>query len=635
MVMQKLRDGAQGIAAKVVMALLVFVLAAFGFGSFNLFNVSEPAVATVNGEEITQRQLDGEVARQREIYRGQFGAQATDALLEQIVTPQGMLETLIDRALLEQASNDLDLTISTTAVNSRVRDLVAGVDDLDEATFRARLATMGYTPAAFQLEVATSQRMNQLTSSFRETGFTTERELRRAAQIVAQRRDIAYLSFPLVRYNDEVVVEEDAIADHYATFIENYMTEETFDFEFVRLRLADLESEIEVTDELLSARYEDRREDLLASPRRRASHILLPETDEMDLAAAADRALEIREAVLAGEDFAAFARAESADSASGEARGDLGFSAREDFVAEFADALWALEIGELSMPVETQFGVHLIRLDDIETVEIAPFAELEAELAEEIRREESRALFNERLREMDEIAFESSNSLDALVEQFKLELERLDGVTRFSREGVLADPRVRDAWMADDVLEGGFNSQALASSTDEALVGRVALRHRAAERPLDEVREGIREQLVAEQTIALSRTAADAAFADLETGTSPPDVATRAGTDWERLEGTLRQNTTVDDAILRTGFSLEVDDDQRSASVTQLADGSSALVLLTAARLGDFSAMTETDRSTLSSQIDQLATNRSYLSLINALRQDASLDRVDFADDGE
>lgn len=65
MVMQQMRDGAQGIAAKIVMALLVFVLAAFGFGSFNLFQVSEPAVATVNGEEITQRELDGEVARQR------------------------------------------------------------------------------------------------------------------------------------------------------------------------------------------------------------------------------------------------------------------------------------------------------------------------------------------------------------------------------------------------------------------------------------------------------------------------------------------------------------------------------------------------------------------------------------------
>lgn len=110
------------------------------------------------------------------------------------------------------------------------------------------------------------------------------------------------------------------------------------------------------------------------------------------------RAREIRDAVAAGEDFAGFAKAESADTGSGENGGDLGFSSRDDFVPEFADALWELELGQISAPVETQFGIHLIRLDDLETVEVPPFAELEEELAEEIRREESRALFNERLR---------------------------------------------------------------------------------------------------------------------------------------------------------------------------------------------------------------------------------------------
>ena len=635
MVMQQLRDGAQGIAAKVVMALLVFVLAAFGFGSFNLFQVSEPAVATVNGEDITQRELDGEVARQKELYRAQLGPQATDALLDQIVTPAGMLETLIDRELLEQASSDLDLEISTAAINSRMRDLVAGVEDLDEATFRSRLAAMGFTPAAFQLEVATTQRMNQLTTGFRETSFMTERELRRAAEIVAQRRDIAYLGFPLDRFSDDVLVDDDAIADHYASFIENYMAEETFDFEFVRLRLEDLEGEIEITDDLLSARYEDRREDMLASPRRRASHILLLASDDGDLTVARTRASEIRDAVMAGEDFAGFARAESADSGSGENGGDLGFSARDDFVPEFADALWALDVGQISLPVETQFGIHLIRLDEVETVEIPPFSELEDELVVEIRQEESRALFNDRLREMDELAFEASNSLDELVESFGLAIERLEGVTRFSIEGVLVDPRVRDAFLADDVINGGFNSQAIASNADEVLVGRLANRQPASEKPLIEVRDEIRERLVAEQTIALSRRAADAALDDLVGGSSPTDVATRANTDWDRLEGTPRQNDEVDDAILATGFALEASTDDRAAEVAQLADGSSVLVLLTAARLGDYSAMTEADRTSLSTQVSQMATSRSYMSLINALRQDASLDRVNFTDEGE
>lgn len=214
-------------------------------------------------------------------------------------------------------------------------------------------------------------------------------------------------------------------------------------------------------------------------------------------------------------------------------------------------------------------------------------------------------------------------------------IERLDGVTRFSIEGVLVDPRVRDAFMADDVIDGGFNSQAIASNADEVLVGRVADRQVAAEKPLDEVRDEIRDQLVAEQTIGLSRGAAVAALDDLASGTSPTDVATRASVDWERLEGTPRQNDEVDDAILATGFALEAATDDRAVEVAQLADGSSVLVLLTAARLGDYSAMTEADRTSLAKQVSQMATSRSYMSLINALRQDASLDRVNFADEGE
>ena len=149
--------------------------------------------------------------------------------------------------------------------------------------------------------------------------------------------------------------------------------------------------------------------------------------------------------------------------------------------------------------------------------------------------------------------------------------------------------------------------------------------------PLEDGRDEIEQLLVSEQTVALSRAAADAALADLQGGSSPTDVATRAGVDWSRLEGTQRQNPDIDRAILTTGFSLEASADDRAAEIAGLTDGSSALVLLTAARLGDFSAMTEADRTALSSQISQLATSRSYLSLINVLRQEASLDRVSFA----
>ena len=267
MLMQKMRDGAQGIAAKVVIALLVFVLAAFGFGTIDLFSVSEPVAATVNGEEVSQGDLEVAIARQRSIIRAQMGESANDEMLDRIVTPDAVLGVLVDETLLAQAADDLDLAVSAELVESRIRSDFAGISDLDETGFRNRLASAGYTPLGYQAEIVELEVRSQLAGGFRDTGFVTERELRRAAEVMTQRRDIAWLEFPVSAFEATVQVEEVDIEAHYETAIDDYMTEETFDFSFVNLPLADLEVEVEVIDEQIVERYEAESAALADKPR--------------------------------------------------------------------------------------------------------------------------------------------------------------------------------------------------------------------------------------------------------------------------------------------------------------------------------------------------------------------------------
>ena len=174
MVLQKMRAGAQGVFAKVLVGLIVFVLAVFGFGAIDLFSASEPVAATVNGDDITQRLLELETARQRTYQRSRFG-DIPDELIDRLVTQEGVLDALIDQTLLGQAATDLDLSVDDQVVNQRIRRDFGATD---EATYRNLLANQGYTPTSFEEEMAESEIRGQLTSGFLDTAFATTREVR-------------------------------------------------------------------------------------------------------------------------------------------------------------------------------------------------------------------------------------------------------------------------------------------------------------------------------------------------------------------------------------------------------------------------------------------------------------------------
>lgn len=634
MLMQKMRDGAQGIVAKVIIGLLVFVLAAFGFGTIDLFSVSEPVAATVNGDEVSQGDLEVAIARQRSILRAQMGENATDDLLDRMVTPGAVLNVLVDQTLLAQAADDLDLAVSERRVESRIRADFAGLVELDETSYRQRLAAAGYTPLTYQAELVDTERQSQLAGGFRETGFVTERELRRAAEVLTQRRDVAWLPLEAASFEGEVEVEEAEIEDRYLTEIQSYMTEEMFDFSFVRLARGALEAEVDVTDEEVVQRYEAEAAALAEKPpRRRGAHILFEVGGERDAEAALALAAGTRARLDAGEAFEDLARELSEDIGSAADGGDLGMADRDTFVAPFADALWALEPDELSEPVESEFGVHLIKLLEVEEVLAPTLEERRDGIAAELRAQAAEELFTERLRELDEVAFENPESLEPLAEEFALTVERAPGVTRASLEGVLADRAVRDAAFGDEVLAQGFNSRAVATANDEAVVVRLDTRYPAEERPFEEVRDEIRAELVREQARFLAQDAAEAALAEFRAGAATAAIADRYASAWERADAAERRTPDAPQEILDAAFALAAPAEGRVSDVAVMADGSRALVVVSAVNLGDFGALNDSDRAGIRVNLADMISARAVDALIGTLKTDADIDTVSFAAD--
>ena len=627
MVLQKMRAGAQGIFAKVLVGLIVFVLAVTGFGAIQFFSGGEPIAATVNGDDITQRALESETSRQRALQRSRIGDEVSEQLLDALVDRRAVLESLIVNTLVEQFARELGVSVSTAAVQSQIRESFAGVEGFDDAMYRNWLAGIGHTPSSYQAEQAARLLQNQVNASVGETGFATTRELRRTASILNQGRDIAYLLFDIDSFAGDVAIGEQEVEEHYGNFLDDYMTPERFDFDYVRLPRGPLEAEVVVDEAAVELTYQDEIA-AMPEPRRHAAHILLEVDDERSAQDAMATLAAVRSEVEGGSSFEERARALSDDSA--EQGGDLGLLGRGVLPEPLEAALWALSPGELSAPVETEYGVHLIKLIDIEEQEVATLAERRDDIEAELRQEEGDRRFDELLREVDELAFEEGDTLSGIEARYDAKIGTLEGVTRSSRSGIFGEASVRQAAFGDEVLVEGFNSPAVATE-DAAVVVRLKRRHPPTVRPLDEVRDEIRDQLALERARALTEDAAFAALTRFADGATPAELADETGIEWQRADGAQRSDGSVPAEILAAAFEMAAPaQGERASDVAALANGSRALVVLSNVSLGDYSAMGETDRTELARSLELLTANQAIAALVRTLRAQASISAIDF-----
>ncbi len=629
--LQRMRDGAQSLGARIMVGIIVVVLTVFGFGAFNLFAVGEPVAAVVDGEEITEAALEAETERRRRNLLAQLGEDADPSLIDTQALRTATLDGLVQRTLLTQFAGDLGIAVSDASLS---REITANpefqVDGaFDEDRFRATLASAGFSPLSYQERVAADERLTQVTGAIADTALVADREVRDAARVLLQRRDIAYLPVSSEPFIAAVELADEEIEARYESELDRYHTPETVDVEYVRLSFAAVMAEQDVTEAELRTAFDEAERDRLAAgdtARRRGAHILLEVGDERSEEEAVALLNATRAEVEAGADFADKARALSEDAGSAAAGGDLGLAERDAFVEPFADALWELAPGTMSAPVVTEFGVHLITLLEIEAVPAPTFEASRDALAETVKRQRAAEGFDERLRLMDEIAFEESDTLAGISETMGLAIAATAGITRDAGEGPFTDAALRQALFQPDVLVEGYNSPAIRVGED-AVVARVATRHPPAERPLDEVREEIRAIMAAERGGEQAAVATLAALAQLREGAEVSEIAAAVGSEWVVREDVSGSADGAPQAILNAAFKLDPPPPGgRSAIDVETPPDGYALVAVTRVEPGDYAAMTEADRATLRDQLATLAEDRDLTALIESLRATADIE---------
>ena len=602
--LQKLRDRTQSFGFKIVVAVLVFALAFFGFGAFNIFAPGDPTIASVNGEDITQGALLEEADRQRRRLMAELGDEPESDSLDPLAIQNQALEGLITRRLLAQIVEDMDLAASSARVDAAVlADPGFQVDGkFNQDFYRRALSALGYTPTGYLADLASRLSVNQLRLALFDTALATEWESGQFVRLADQQRDLAWLSFTVAHFSGRVAVEEADIELHYIEHEAEMMTEEKVDVAYVELHWEQLQDDpsIDIGEAELQREHEADKAAAADRERRRSSHILLRTGDERSEEEAVSQLQGLRERLLAGEPFAELAESHSEDPGSAAVGGDLGFVGRGIFDPAFEEALWQLQEGETSPPVKSAFGYHLIRLDGVETEEFPDFAVRKDELEQRLRQRKARELFEDLVRELDNLAFEDNESLAGIEEAFGLEQRMQEGVTRGGGEGLFAAAELREAVFAPDVLGDGNNTAAIEHGDGRAFVARV-VNHQAPQlKPFEEARPQIEALLVRQAARQALTEAHESALARVKAGDSTAAVAEDYGLAWRTLERVRRADDRAPPAVLEAAFSLpRPPTDGKSVGVAALGEEGEAIVTVTRVVEGDSSALADAELDSL------------------------------------
>jgi peptidyl-prolyl cis-trans isomerase D len=506
---QTIREKLTGWVAIAVIAVIGIPLV-ISMGNMDAGSTGSNLAARVNGEEISKVEFDrvfrSQLLAQQQSLRGELPAGAEDQL------KRNVLDSLVLTRAITQYAESAGYRVGDDRVAEHIRQLpvfqVGG--KFSRPAYEGALATQGIAPATFETEQRQLLAVSQLQDGLAASAFYTPAEFRRLLTLEGERRRVAYVLIDTARLAGASSVSEDDIQAFYSTNSAQFQRPESVTLEYIEIRLADMAPGYEPAESELREAYDADPTRFRSAEERRARHILVAVNAQRDDAAAAKLAADISAQLAQGADFAALAAKHSDDPGSASRGGDLGWAGAGAYAAPFEEALFALDAGETTGPVRTEFGYHLIRLEEIRPGSERPFEAVRDQLAAEVRSQKAQDEYYALAERLDDLALENPASLEPAATATGLPLKRLAGYTRAGGGVFGNNQNLLGAVFSETVLEGGENTPLIELDEDRAIVARVAEYLPAAPRPLAEVRDEVAAQLrlLRANTEARSRAAA-------------------------------------------------------------------------------------------------------------------------------
>ncbi len=599
--LQNIRANSKGTLAKIIIGLIVISFSIFGIESL-LVGGGSNAVAEINGEELSPAEVQQTVNLQKRRLLSMLGDKADPALLDDDRLASQAIESLIERKLMVQTARELGLVVSDSTVGA----IIGGMEQFQvDGQFSAplyqnSLASAGYTPAMFQRSLREDVLLTQLRAGLSASEFATASELGAAATVTAEKRDIRYLALPLASFRQSVQVSDADIRAYYEANSDEFMTRESVDISYIELT-ADAFYQ-PVSEERLREAFATARQDGQYQTESRVAHILLEQGDDESDAAFAARIAEARAAVRDGTPFGEAAEAYSDDVGSAGSGGNLGFTAGDTFPEAMEEAITALAPGEVSAPVETEAGTHLIKVLERRAGESVTFAEMRGELEQKIQASEARRELLLAVEELRDIVF-NAEDLRRPAQEMDLELQTREGIPRQGGTGVFASPALQSAIFSEDVLDLRHNSEVVEIDPDRFIVVHVDDYNEPQARPLEDVRDQIANRLAAERAEDLTMNRAQEIIARLESGEGMQQIANDLDYSWQVELGATRDAGSLPSAVSDRAFKLPAPEGTPVRDTARDRNGDLYVLELARVRPGELTMLQADQRAQLAERV--------------------------------
>ena len=482
--LQHIRERFTGTFAVILLGMLAVSFVFFGIGNFNFLNTGY--AAKVEDVEISIFQLENAYQNQL-LDMPNYGdlPPSTLQLIRSNTLERLIRDTLIEIHVAEEGYRISDEQVAAL-IQNEPRFQQDGVFNKD--LYYSFLEQMVVNARLFEAQQRQGMRTSQLRRGIGATAFVTPSEYRRYLNLYAEQRVASIATFDIASLADTVVVTDEDVQTYYDARPDDFRSPESVDFEYLELNRDALGASIQISEDVLQQYYQDNSSRFQQDEQRRASHILLTVDD--DEAAVEEQAVALTARAQAGEPFADLARQYSKDGGTANRGGDLGTMLQSQMPGALGDAIFSIREGEIYGPVRTDFGFHVVRLDEVIAGGPLPLAEVRGELLQELRAQGVEDRYRDLERQLSDALFDATD-LQSISDSTGLELRAVTGFTRSGGEPFGGNQKVIDTVFDSLVLNERQISDVVEVDASRSIIVKVTDYHEEARRPLEEVREDI------------------------------------------------------------------------------------------------------------------------------------------------
>ena len=623
--LQAMRNKMHGWPSIIVLGLAVAAMSLFGMEGY-LGSSNDNFVAKVGKREISQNAFQNRLNQLRQQASTEQGEHFDPKVFEKPEIKLRVLDAMIDEQLLLQANADWGLRVSDQAL----RDTIAGIPafqvngQFDPTSYRAWLASSGKTSDMFEDEMRSSLAGQLLPSAITDSTIVGDARVDDFLSLLTQRRDLRYFLLPKPDAPDKQVTDAQ-IESWYKSHQAELMNPEQISVKYIEVDGAALKPEAVPSDEDLQKRYADGKQRFVQPEQREVSHILInvpanatPEQQKTALAEADKIAAEATPA-----NFAKLAEKDSQDLGSKRQGGDLGWLEKGVTNAAFDSAMFSLQKGQISKPVLSSDGYHIIWLRDIRSGESKPFAEVRDQLVKEATTAQRDHQYNDLAGKMADNTYSNPTSLEPASVALGLPIKTAALFSRTNGQGLTANPKFVAAAFSDDVLVQGNNSGLIDLGNDHSVVIHVDKHVPAAVKPLAEVSARIKDSILQARVTEAAKKQADAALARLRKGEDMAAVAKTMGATVVSVPEAVReQSLQVPPLLLKEAFLMPHPSaaGKPEFAPVDMGDGGFALLAVDKVQAGDLSKVSPDQRDALRHQMAQAYGSEATRELLETLR---------------